>query len=75
MLIEDAISIIRVWRKLKNDKEILEGLYDTNIVTFVLNSINMAGIEGQSQSIANGIRKNFYNTPESVLKSEIKQVL
>lgn len=65
---DDACAIIKDWRKLKDDSVILSGIYDTNILKFIVESLNIAGLEGQSSSSANGITKSFYATPEANLK-------
>ena len=75
---QDAINIIAKWRKLnisKPQNELLQGLYDTEIVNFVIESYNMIGIEGQSSDNSLGNSKVFRATPETNLKSSIKQVL
>lgn len=72
---DDACAIIKDWRKLKDDSVILSGIYDTNILKFIVESLNIAGLEGQSSSSANGITKSFYATPEANLKSSIPQSL
>lgn len=72
---DDAVNIIRNWKKAKNDDLFFDGKYDTNIVQFIIESINVSGLEGQSSSSANGATKTFINTPESNLKSSIPQSL
>lgn len=75
---QDAINIIVKWRKLNINKpqnELLQGLYDTEIVNFVIESYNMIGLEGQSSDNSLGNSKVFRATPETNLKSSIKQVL
>lgn len=75
---QDAINIIAKWRKLdlnKSQNELLEGLYDTEIVNFIVESYNMIGIEGQSSDSSLGNTRVFRATPETNLKSSIKQVL
>jgi hypothetical protein len=75
-LIDDACLIITKWRKLSADStEITDGMYNNEICTYVIESIVMAGVEGQKSSNANGVSKSFYNTPEANLKSAIKQVI
>lgn len=74
-LIDEAYTIIYNWRKLSKNDEMLSGRYDTNIIQYVIESINATGIEGQKASSANGISKSFYNTPEANLKSSISQRL
>lgn len=72
---DDAVSIIKDWKKTSEDKIFYEGTYDRNIVQFIIESINVSGLEGQDSSTANGIKKGFYATPEANLKSSIPQSL
>lgn len=72
---DDAVSIIKKWRKLTDDSEFNNGDYDSNIVQFIIESIGVAGSEGQSSVSGNGTTKSFINTPESNLKSAIPQRL
>jgi len=70
---DDAISIIKDWKKNYNDSLVLTGVYDKYIVEFIIQSINYNGLEGQTSSSANGVSKTFIATPESNLKSSIPQ--
>ena len=70
---DEAVDIIVDWKKASDNKLILSGKYDKNIIQFIIESINIAGLEGQSSSSANGITKSFIGTPESNLKSSIPQ--
>lgn len=72
---DDAVSIIKEWKKSSNDEIFLNGIYNKNIVQFIVESINISGMEGQSESYANGIRRKFYASPESNLKASIPQSL
>lgn len=70
---DDAVSIIMKWKKNHNESLVLTGNYDTEIITFIIESINKGGVEGQSSSSANGITKTFIATPEDNLKGKIPQ--
>ena len=72
---DDAVSIIKDWKRNQNDSVVMTGIYDRQIVQFIIESLNMAGIEGQSSSSANGITKAFISSPESNLKASIPQSL
>lgn len=72
---DDAVSILKKWKKNQNDSLITSGCFNTEIVDFIVESIEKAGLEGQSSSNANGISKTFIATPESNLKSKIPQAL
>ena len=71
--LDDAVSIIMKWKKNYNESLVLTGNYDTEIVDFIIESINRSGVEGQSSSSANGISKTFIATPEDNLKGKIPQ--
>lgn len=70
---DDAVSIIMKWKKNRDESLVLTGNYDTEIVDFIIESINRSGVEGQSSSSANGMRKVFIATPEDNLKGKIPQ--
>lgn len=70
---DDAVSIIKKWKKNREDSLLTSGDFDTEIVEFIIESIGKAGLEGQSSTNANGISKVFIATPESNLKSKIPQ--
>ena len=72
---DDAVDIIKDWTKTSDASLVLAGNYDRNIVEFIVQSINISGLEGQSSSSANGITKTFIATPESNLKASIPQSL
>lgn len=72
---DDAVNIIRDWKRASDTSLVLTGNYDRNIVQFIVESINISGLEGQSSSSANGITKTFISTPESNLKASIPQSL
>lgn len=70
---DDAVLIIKDWKKNFEDNIVLSGNYDDKIVKFIIESINLNGQEGQSSSSANGNKKVFINTPEGNLRSSIPQ--
>lgn len=72
---DDAIQIIIDWKMLIDTESVLTGKYDRNIVQFIIESINLSGLEGQSYSSANGITKTFIASPEANLKSSIPQTI
>ena len=70
---DEACSIIKDWKKKSDYNFLFNGNYDTNIVRYIIESVNYAGLEGQSSSSANGNAKIFIGTPESNLKKSIPQ--
>ena len=71
--IDTALNEIYVWRKLSNDNELLSGMYDSNIIRFVIESYNMLGIEGQTYESNGQTAKQYATTPLATLKSSIPQ--
>lgn len=72
---DDAVEIINDWLRASGTSPVLTGNYDRNIVEFIVQSINISGLEGQSSSSANGITKTFISSPASNLKASIPQSL
>ena len=72
---DDAVDIIKSWLRASDTSLVLTGNYDRNIVDFIVQSINISGLEGQSASSANGVSKTFIATPEANLKASIPQSL
>lgn len=70
---DDAIDIIKDWKRNFNDSLFFDGSYDDKIIRFIIESINTNGVEGQSSSSANGNKRVFIATPESNLKSSMPQ--
>lgn len=74
-LYDEAVNIICDWKRLSSTDSFLDGRYDMPIVRYIVESINMSGIEGQTSSSANGNTKAFRNSPEGNLKASIPQSL
>ena len=74
-LFEEACNIIVDWKRLSSTDSFLDGRYDMQIIRYIIESVNMSGIEGQTSSSANGNSKNFRNTPEGNLKASIPQTI
>lgn len=72
---DDAIDIIKDWKKTTKDDIFLEGAYDSNVQEFIVESINYSGNEGLSSGSANGVSKNYLATPKSNLQGSIPQSL
>lgn len=73
--IDNAVNEIKVWRKATEDTELLSGIYDSNIINFVVESYNMIGVEGQSYDGNGSTTKQYSGTPLSRLKGSIPQRL
>lgn len=73
--IDSACSEIKRWRKADDDTELLSGMYDSNIISFVVESYNIMGIEGQSYDGVGSNSRQFSGTPLSRLKGSIPQRL
>lgn len=72
---DEAVNIIVDWKRASSTDIVLSGRYDKNIIQYIIESINVSGLEGQSSSSAGGVSKNFIATPEANLKSSIPQSL
>lgn len=70
---DDAVIEIKKWRKLQNDNEFLEELYNSNIVRYIIRAFQELGIEGQSSSNVGGDSKVYKLTPRQELLSGIMQ--
>lgn len=73
--IDSAITEIKIWRKASNDNELLTGMYDNNIINFVIESYLIMGVEGQSYDGNGSTTKQYSGTPLSRLKGSIPQRL
>ena len=73
--IDNATNEIKVWRKTTEDTELLTGMYDSNIINFVIESYNMMGVEGQSYDGNGSTTKQYLGTPLARLKGSIPQRL
>ena len=73
--LDDGILILRKWRKLQDDTELISGMHDSGIVEYLKNRYNANGRELFSDYSSGGIKAKMDKTPESVLKSTCKQVI
>lgn len=68
---DEAVIEIKKWKKLKDDKAIINGEFDTEIVRFIVESDKVQGSEGlQAQDGSDG---KFIATPLANLQSSISQ--
>jgi len=73
--IEDAVRIIEDWARPSNETAFTNGIYNSSIISYVVESFNLNGAEGYS-SYSDGSQKNtIKNSPEGNLKSRIPQGL
>lgn len=72
---DDAITTIKKWRKLTNENEFLQELYNYNIVKYIIRVFQEQGIEGQVSSNVGGVSKSYKLTPTQELLSGITQRL
>jgi len=70
---KDAISIIVKWRKLLNYDEFDLGLWDSQIVEYMVNSYNSVGDENLKSKSSGGNSRVYSMSPESRLKASIPQ--
>ena len=70
-----GVSIIRKWRKLKDNSEIILGTWDEELVAFIVDSWNAMNEETLASTNVGGNSRSYKFTPEGALKSKIRQVL
>ena len=70
-----GLSIIRKWRKLRDDNEIMLGKCDEELVAFIVDSWNAMNEENLSATNVGGNSRSYRYSPEDALKSKIKQVM
>lgn len=73
--LEEGIQILTKWRKIKNESDFYKGDYDSGLILFVKNKYSANGRELYSDYTSGGIKTTMDKTPESVLKSNYKQVI
>jgi hypothetical protein len=73
--LDEGISIIKKWRKLKNDDEFLNGYHDSGLIAFIKNKDNANGRELFNSYSSGGVNSTMNSNPESILKSTCKQVI
>ena len=73
--LEEGISIIKKWRKLKDESEFVGGIHDSGIVGFLKNKYSANGRELFGDYSSGGVKANMKQSPESLLKSTCKQVI
>ena len=73
--IEEAVYIISDWARPSSETAFTDGSYNTPIILYVIESLNVNGAEGYS-SFSDGTQKNVLkNSPIGNLKSRIPQGL
>lgn len=70
-----GVDIIRKWRKLSDDSEIILGTWDEELVAFIVDSWNSMNEELLSNVNVGGNSRTYKMSPESALKTKIRQVL
>lgn len=74
-LCEKGIQIIKQWRKLKTDDELLYQKWDSQLTDYIVDSYNALNEENYSSSNVGGTSRTYNMPPESALKSKIPQRL
>ena len=73
--LEEGISILRKWRKIKVDSAFLGGEYDSGLILFVKQKYQANGRDLFSDYSSGGVRATMKVTPENTLKGTYKQVM
>ena len=73
--LDEGISIITQWRKLKDNNEFVNGKHDNGLLNYLKNKYIANGRELYSDYSSGGVKAKMDKTPESILKSTCKQVI
>lgn len=73
--LEEGISILRKWRKIKEDSAFLSKEYDSGLVLFVKEKYQANGRDLFSDYSSGGVRATIKVSPENTLKGIYKQVM
>jgi hypothetical protein len=73
--LDDGITILRKWRKLKDDNEFISGMHDNGLIVYMKSKDQANGRDLFSDYSSGGVRANMKQTPESLLKASCKQVI
>jgi hypothetical protein len=73
--LNDGITILRKWRKMRDDSEFISGQHDSGLVAFIKAKDQANGRDLFSDYSSGGVRANMKVTPENLLKGSCKQVM
>lgn len=73
--LEEGITILKKWRKLKTDDEFISGTHDSGLIGFIKSKYQANGRDLFSSYSSGGVSSKMDKTPESLLKSTCKQVI
>lgn len=73
--LEEGITILKNWRKLKVDSEFVSGKHDAGLIVFIKSKYQANGRDLFNEYSTGGIKANMKQTPESLLKASCKQVM
>lgn len=73
--LDEGISVLKEWRKIKNDSEFVSKRYDSALVQYLINKNLVNGREMFDVYTSGGVKADMKKSPESVLKSNFCQVI
>ena len=73
--LDEGISILRKWRKLKDDREFISGVHDGGLMVFLKAKDQANGRDLFNDYSSGNVKANMKQTPESLLKASCKQVI
>ena len=73
--LDEAVDILKKWRKLLSDAEFVEGVHDSAIVLFIKQKYQANGRDLFNDYSSGGVKANMKVTPENLLKGSCKQVM
>lgn len=73
--LEEGISILKKWRKIKDDSAFLTKEYDSGLVLFIKQKYQSNGRDLFSDYTSGGVKATMKVSPENTLKGTYKQVM
>jgi hypothetical protein len=73
--LDEGITILRKWRKMKDDSEFISGMHDDGLVLFMKAKNQANGRDLFAEYSSGSVKANMKHTPESLLKASCKQVM
>ena len=73
--LDDGITILRKWRKLKDDSEFISGMHDEGLIVYLKAKDQVNGRDLFNSYSSGGVSSSMKQTPENLLKASCKQVI
>ena len=73
--LQDGISILKKWRKMKDDSEFISGMHDEGLIVYIKAKDQANGRDLFYSYSSGGVSSSMKQTPENLLKASCKQVV